>query len=99
LLLECTLLIAIAQQMRLRRSSSLMVNDPYTLIIALDSNLTATGSLYLDDGKLLLHITQCFSNSSQSIPAVFATLDCYFAAAHSMYSYCDVQFVVRVIAL
>jgi hypothetical protein len=34
-----------------------MVNDPYTLIIALDSNLTATGSLYLDDGKLV-HTTQ-----------------------------------------
>ncbi|XP_041985617.1 neutral alpha-glucosidase AB [Aricia agestis] len=36
---------------RVRRSSQLMVNDPYTLIVALDANNTATGSLYIDDGE------------------------------------------------
>ncbi|KAJ0961180.1 hypothetical protein J5N97_000864 [Dioscorea zingiberensis] len=36
---------------RFRRSSSQMVNDPYTLVIALNSSLAAEGELYVDDGK------------------------------------------------
>ncbi|KAK9096126.1 hypothetical protein Sjap_021623 [Stephania japonica] len=36
---------------RFRRSSTQMVNDPYTLVIALDSSLEAEGELYVDDGK------------------------------------------------
>ncbi|KAJ3123851.1 hypothetical protein HK098_001596 [Nowakowskiella sp. JEL0407] len=36
---------------RMRRSSSLMLHDPITLIVALDANGSAKGSLYLDDGK------------------------------------------------
>lgn len=35
---------------RVRRSSPLMWQDPYTLIVALDKNLTARGELYSDDG-------------------------------------------------
>jgi len=35
---------------RARRSSALMVNDPYTLVVALDSRGEAVGSLYVDDG-------------------------------------------------
>jgi len=35
---------------RVRRASSLMANDPYTLIFALDNNSAASGSLYVDDG-------------------------------------------------
>eukprot|EP00968_Pinguiococcus_pyrenoidosus_P002053 scaffold109_cov252-Pinguiococcus_pyrenoidosus.AAC.38 len=35
--------------MRLRRSASLMAKDPYTLVIALDKNKEAEGSLYMDD--------------------------------------------------
>jgi hypothetical protein len=64
-MMPSTMYVVGAQQMRLRRSSSLMVNDPYTLIIALDRNLTATGSLYLDDGKLLhlyssMYVVECY---------------------------------------
>lgn len=37
-------------QMRIRRSSTQMINDPYTLIIAVDKrNNTAVGKIYLDD--------------------------------------------------
>lgn len=36
---------------RYRRSSKLMKYDPYTLVIALDSNKSAKGSLYIDDGE------------------------------------------------
>jgi alpha 1,3-glucosidase len=35
---------------RLRRSSTQMFNDPYTLNIALDSSGSAHGKLYIDDG-------------------------------------------------
>ncbi|MBA0589365.1 hypothetical protein Gorai_018115 [Gossypium raimondii] len=36
---------------RLRRSSTQMVHDPYTLVIALNSSQAAEGELYVDDGK------------------------------------------------
>ncbi|KAI8912480.1 glycosyl hydrolases family 31-domain-containing protein [Gorgonomyces haynaldii] len=36
---------------RVRRSSSLTKNDPYTLLVALDKNEEAAGTLYVDDGK------------------------------------------------
>ncbi|KAF5199205.1 Alpha-glucosidase [Thalictrum thalictroides] len=36
---------------RYRRSSTQMVNDPYTLVIALNNSLVAEGELYIDDGK------------------------------------------------
>lgn len=36
---------------RYRRSSTQMLNDPYTLIIALNSTQEAEGELYIDDGK------------------------------------------------
>lgn len=35
---------------RVRRSSTQMVNDPYTLVVALDSKNQAKGDLYIDDG-------------------------------------------------
>lgn len=38
-----------------RRSSSLMKNDPYTVIIAPDENGNAFGTLYIDDGNSLKH--------------------------------------------
>ena len=41
---------AIPRKMRMRRSSSLMKNDPYTLMIALDDNSEANGFLYVADG-------------------------------------------------
>lgn len=40
----------IPKKQRSRRSSTQMKNDPYTLIIALDSNGEAEGDLYFDDG-------------------------------------------------
>ncbi|XP_009364181.1 probable glucan 1,3-alpha-glucosidase [Pyrus x bretschneideri] len=36
---------------RFRRSSTQMVNDPYTLVIALNSSQAAEGELYVDDGR------------------------------------------------
>lgn len=39
----------IARKNRVRRSSALMRNDPYTLVVALDAAQTAAGRLYLDD--------------------------------------------------
>eukprot|EP00250_Pteridium_aquilinum_P013173 c21179_g1_i1 orf=86-2851(+) len=36
---------------RPRRSSSQTINDPYTLVVALDSSNEAEGELYIDDGK------------------------------------------------
>ena len=35
---------------RARRSSRLMKHDPFTIVVAADSNLNAAGRLYLDDG-------------------------------------------------
>jgi len=39
----------IPKKERIRRSSSLMKNDPYTLVVALDNNKQASGELYIDD--------------------------------------------------
>jgi alpha 1,3-glucosidase len=36
---------------RSRRSTHQMVNDPYTLIVALDDKKAASGELYIDDGE------------------------------------------------
>eukprot|EP00245_Coleochaete_scutata_P001915 TRINITY_DN1237_c0_g1_i1.p1 TRINITY_DN1237_c0_g1~~TRINITY_DN1237_c0_g1_i1.p1 ORF type:complete len:920 (+),score=153.19 TRINITY_DN1237_c0_g1_i1:85-2844(+) len=36
---------------RPRRASSLMVDDPYTLVVALNSSYAAEGELFIDDGK------------------------------------------------
>ncbi|KAJ3286070.1 hypothetical protein HK104_009189 [Borealophlyctis nickersoniae] len=40
---------------RVRRASTLMTKDPYTLLVALDDNGSATGKLYTDDGKSFEH--------------------------------------------
>jgi alpha 1,3-glucosidase len=45
----------IPRKLRLRRSSQLMINDPYTLYIALDDNLRAEGMLYMDDETTFDH--------------------------------------------
>lgn len=39
----------IPRKMRIRRSSALMVNDPFTFIVCLDAEGKANGSLYVDD--------------------------------------------------
>ncbi|CAG8568158.1 8262_t:CDS:2, partial [Racocetra fulgida] len=41
----------VPKRQRIRRSSAAMRTDPFTLLIALDKNSEATGSLYLDDGE------------------------------------------------
>nr|CCW28783.1 glycoside hydrolase [Arachis duranensis] len=41
----------ITRKDRFRRSSTQMTNDPYTLVIALNSSQAAEGELYLDDGS------------------------------------------------
>ncbi|XP_070495450.1 neutral alpha-glucosidase AB [Chironomus tepperi] len=41
----------IPRKMRIRRSAVLMENDPITLIVAVDSDKRAKGTLYLDDEK------------------------------------------------
>lgn len=41
----------IARKNRYRRLSKLMARDPYTLVVALDSNGQAKGHLYIDDGE------------------------------------------------
>lgn len=41
----------IPKKERIRRSSKLMRNDPYTLMVALSPEKTAQGSLYIDDGE------------------------------------------------
>ncbi|CAF1072528.1 unnamed protein product, partial [Didymodactylos carnosus] len=40
----------IPQRLRKRRSSMLALNDPITLVVALDKNNEAKGELYMDDG-------------------------------------------------
>lgn len=36
---------------RIRRASTLMINDPYTFVVCLDKSNRATGTVYLDDEK------------------------------------------------
>ena len=45
----------IVRKLRLRRSSHLMINDPYTLYIALGNDLRAEGQLYMDDETTFDH--------------------------------------------
>lgn len=41
----------VPRKMRVRRSSPLMKNDPYTIVVCLDKNKEANGTLYADDEK------------------------------------------------
>ncbi|KAL7537615.1 hypothetical protein ACHAXR_007963, partial [Thalassiosira sp. AJA248-18] len=45
----------IPRKLRLRRSSHLMMNDPYTLYVALGRDLKADGTLYMDDETTFDH--------------------------------------------
>jgi len=45
----------ISRKLRLRRSTETMVRDPYTLYVALDSELRASGELYMDDERSFDH--------------------------------------------
>ncbi len=48
----------VPRKMRLRRSSAMMAQDPYTLVIALDEKVEATGLVYMDDEHTLKHEKQ-----------------------------------------
>lgn len=41
----------IPKKERIRRASTLMINDPFTLVVCLDKSLEAKGTLYIDDEK------------------------------------------------
>jgi Domain of unknown function (DUF5110) len=45
----------IPKQMRLRRSSEMMIRDPFTLFVTLDQSGEARGTLYLDDQTTFAH--------------------------------------------
>lgn len=45
----------IPRKLRLRRSSYLMINDPYTLYVVLNNELKAKGVLYMDDETTFDH--------------------------------------------
>ena len=45
----------IPRKLRLRRSSYLMINDPYTLYVALNNEMKAEGVLYMDDETTFDH--------------------------------------------
>uniref|UniRef100_A0A4W6F6N1 Glucosidase II alpha subunit n=1 Tax=Lates calcarifer TaxID=8187 RepID=A0A4W6F6N1_LATCA len=60
----------IPRKMRVRRSSSCMEHDPYTLYVALNPQRTAEGELYIDDGhtfnyekKEFIHRRLSFANN------------------------------------
>jgi alpha 1,3-glucosidase len=48
----------IVRKLRLRRSSRMMMKDPYTLYIALSDAKTASGVLYMDDEETFGHATK-----------------------------------------
>eukprot|EP00613_Pedinella_sp_CCMP2098_P070138 CAMPEP_0171921638 /NCGR_PEP_ID=MMETSP0993-20121228/20470_1 /TAXON_ID=483369 /ORGANISM="non described non described, Strain CCMP2098" /LENGTH=937 /DNA_ID=CAMNT_0012559095 /DNA_START=98 /DNA_END=2911 /DNA_ORIENTATION=+ len=51
----------VPRKLRLRRSTKLMIHDPYTLFVALDSAGGASGELYLDDETTYNHLEGEFS--------------------------------------
>uniref|UniRef100_A0A1A8IEW1 Glucosidase, alpha, neutral AB n=1 Tax=Nothobranchius kuhntae TaxID=321403 RepID=A0A1A8IEW1_NOTKU len=60
----------IPRKLRVRRSSTCMEHDPYTLFVALNTQRTAEGELYIDDGhtfnfdnKEFIHRRLFFSNN------------------------------------
>nr|KYP47448.1 Neutral alpha-glucosidase AB [Cajanus cajan] len=66
----------IARKDRFRRSSTQMENDPYTLVIALNSSQAAEGELYIDDGSSFnflqgayIHRRFIFSNGKLASPS------------------------------
>ena len=52
---------------RPRRSTQSQRNDPYTLIVALDNNNTAHGSLYVDDGSSFAFLDGAYLEAAISL--------------------------------
>jgi len=67
----------VPRRFRIRRSSTLTHEDPYTLIVALGINGTAQGNLYIDDGETFqyLHNNKClylnFKFESNTLTSTF----------------------------
>ena len=66
------------QKEKYRRSSELMSNDPYTIVIIPDENGIAIGNLYVDDGK-----TFAYSNNEFLKTTLKFTSDGLFNRPHS----------------
>ncbi|KAG0177650.1 hypothetical protein DFQ29_004616 [Apophysomyces sp. BC1021] len=54
----------IPRRERIRRSSTAMKRDPFTLVIALDHNGDAQGTLYLDDGETYAYESGAYVHTS-----------------------------------
>ncbi|XP_063046439.1 neutral alpha-glucosidase AB isoform X2 [Engraulis encrasicolus] len=75
----------IPRKLRVRRSSTCMEGDPYTLIVALNTQRTAEGELYMDDGhtfnfntkKEFAHRSLTFANNVLSSRNLCS--DCHFS--------------------
>ncbi|XP_045457347.1 neutral alpha-glucosidase AB [Melitaea cinxia] len=50
----------IPRKERVRRSSALMAHDPYTLVVALDNQAKAEGTVYIDDGETYDYVSNKF---------------------------------------
>ena len=67
----------VARKERARRSSALMVNDPYTLVLNLDENGQAQGTLFLDDG-----VTFNYQNGNCALRLFTFTDGILYSSAH-----------------
>ncbi|KAK4490627.1 hypothetical protein RD792_001315 [Penstemon davidsonii] len=83
---------------RFRRSSTQMENDPYTLVIALNSSNAAEGELYIDDGKSFefqkggyIHRRFTFSNGKLTSSNMGPTTT---AGDHMFSSECTVERII-----
>lgn len=72
----------IPRKMRVRRSTPLMIHDPYTLIVALDTNNKASGHLYLDDGETFHYHFRTDSSSYMKYEFADNVLKSDFASHH-----------------
>ncbi|BES89296.1 neutral alpha-glucosidase AB [Nesidiocoris tenuis] len=72
----------VPRKLRVRRSSPLMLNDPYTLYVVLDSKGQATGYLYLDDGETFRYRLRQDSSAYMKYKFAENTLSSDFASSH-----------------
>jgi alpha 1,3-glucosidase len=86
----------VTHQARLRRSSKLMKNDPFTLHIALDSHGEAEGFLYLDDGETMAYLTK-EQGTMRHLSYSKGALTCAAAAGHRAGTYKSANLVERIV--
>uniref|UniRef100_A0A672J4Z0 Uncharacterized protein n=1 Tax=Salarias fasciatus TaxID=181472 RepID=A0A672J4Z0_SALFA len=80
----------IPRKLRVRRSSTCMEHDPYTLFVALSPQRSAVGELYIDDGhtfnyqkKEFIHRRLSFSNNALSSSELFLNIKSLLLLFHS----------------